>query len=45
MRYFIGIASKNHIQIGQAGGFCQLCHGKAAPRMESLRKQIAFWAF
>lgn len=21
MRYFIGIASKNHIQIGQAGGF------------------------
>lgn len=21
MRYFIGIASKNHIEIGQAGGF------------------------
>ncbi|TLD88072.1 EVE domain-containing protein [Helicobacter sp. MIT 03-1614] len=44
MRYFIGIASKNHIQIGQAGGFCQLCHGKAAPlkRMKQNDKIIYY---
>lgn len=34
---WIGVASKNHIEIGVAGGFCQLCHGKSAPlnRMKS----------
>ncbi|TLD83291.1 EVE domain-containing protein [Helicobacter sp. MIT 11-5569] len=37
MRYFIGVASKNHIEIGQTGGFCQLCHGKAAP-LQKMRK-------
>lgn len=44
MRYFIGIASKNHIEIGQAGGFCQLCHGKAAPlkRMKQNDKIIYY---
>lgn len=31
VRYFVGVASKNHIEIGCAGGFCQLCHGKSAP--------------
>lgn len=29
MRYWIGVASKEHVASGVAGGFCQLCHGKA----------------
>lgn len=31
MRYWIGVASSGHVEIGVAGGFCQLCHGKGAP--------------
>jgi len=31
MRYWIGVASKNHVALGVAGGFCQIAHGKAAP--------------
>jgi hypothetical protein len=31
MRYWIGVASKEHVARGVAGGFCQLCHGKAQP--------------
>ncbi|WP_020395983.1 EVE domain-containing protein [Thiolinea disciformis] len=31
MKYWIGVASNNHVQRGVAGGFCQLCHGKAQP--------------
>ena len=31
MRYWIGVASKDHVSRGVAGGFCQLCHGKAQP--------------
>jgi predicted RNA-binding protein len=31
MRYWIGVASKEHVNRGVAGGFCQLCHGKAQP--------------
>ena len=31
MNYWIGVASKDHIQNGVAGGFCQLCHGKEQP--------------
>jgi hypothetical protein len=30
-RYWIGVASQDHVARGVAGGFCQLCHGKAAP--------------
>ena len=30
-RYWIGVASKDHVNRGVAGGFCQLCHGKAQP--------------
>lgn len=30
-RYWIGVVSKSHVERGVAGGFCQLCHGKAAP--------------
>jgi hypothetical protein len=27
-RYWIGVASRDHVEKGVAGGFCQLCHGK-----------------
>lgn len=30
-RYWVGVASQDHVARGVAGGFCQLCHGKAAP--------------
>ena len=30
-RYWIGVASRDHVMQGVAGGFCQLGHGKAAP--------------
>lgn len=31
VRYWVGVASQDHVARGVAGGFCQLCHGKAAP--------------
>jgi len=31
MRYWIGVASKEHVSLGVVGGFCQLNHGKAQP--------------
>ncbi len=31
MRFWIGVASQDHVRAGVAGGFCQLCQGKAAP--------------
>lgn len=30
-QFWIGTVSKDHVQRGQAGGFAQVCHGKAAP--------------
>jgi hypothetical protein len=30
MRYWIGVVSREHVQRGVAGGFCQLCHGKSS---------------
>ena len=30
-RYWIGVASRDHVMRGVEGGFCQLCHGKAQP--------------
>ena len=31
MRYWIGVASHEHVKKGSKEGFCQLCHGKAQP--------------
>ncbi|KOP78582.1 hypothetical protein AMS59_12155 [Lysinibacillus sp. FJAT-14745] len=31
IKYWIGVASENHVKYGIKGGFCQLCHGKNAP--------------
>ena len=30
-KFWIGVASKEHVFKGVEGGFCQLCHGKATP--------------
>ncbi|NAW51030.1 EVE domain-containing protein [Elizabethkingia argentiflava] len=30
-KYWCGVASTEHIQIGSKEGFCQLCHGKKKP--------------
>ena len=30
-RYWIGVASKEHVERGVQGGFAQVCHGKAGP--------------
>jgi hypothetical protein len=31
MKYWIGVVSREHVKIGEKGGFCQLNHGKSAP--------------
>lgn len=31
MRYWIGVASKEHVMRGVKGGFAQVCHGKEGP--------------
>lgn len=31
MKYWIAVASAEHVAIGRAQGFMQVCHGKAAP--------------
>jgi hypothetical protein len=30
-RYWLGIATLDHVRVGVEGGFCQFGHGKAAP--------------
>jgi EVE domain len=30
-RYWIGVASRDHVRKGVEGGFCQLCHGNRSP--------------
>lgn len=29
--YWLTVASRDHVQVGLAGGFIQVCHGKRAP--------------
>lgn len=36
-RFWIGVASLDHVNIGKKGGFCQLGHGKMVP-VKRLRK-------
>ena len=31
VRYWLGVVSRAHVERGVAGGFAQLCHGRAAP--------------
>jgi hypothetical protein len=45
MAYWIGVASKDHVEAGATGGFCQLCHGKAsAVRRLSPGDWIAYYS-
>jgi predicted RNA-binding protein len=30
-RYWVGVASREHVRLGVEGGFSQLCHGKVQP--------------
>ena len=44
-RYWIGVASADHVAFGVAGGFMQLNHGKAAPlRRVSAGDWIIYYA-
>lgn len=40
-RYWIGVVSKDHVDLGMAGGFTQLNHGKATP-LERMRAGDGF---
>ncbi|HVG50421.1 MAG TPA: EVE domain-containing protein [Xanthobacteraceae bacterium] len=45
MRYWIGVVSRDHVERGVAGSFCQLCHGKAsAMKKLSPGDWIAFYS-
>lgn len=37
MRYWIGVASREHVMSGVKGGFAQVCHGKEGP-LKQMRK-------
>jgi len=37
MRYWIGVASREHVMRGVKGGFAQVCHGKEGP-LKQMRK-------
>ena len=39
-KYWVIVASKDHVLAGMAGGFCQACHGKKGPL---LRMQPGDW--
>jgi hypothetical protein len=39
-RYWIGIASHDHVQAAVSGGFCQLGHGKEAPVLRLRRGDL-----
>ncbi|MFQ5439547.1 MAG: EVE domain-containing protein [Paracoccaceae bacterium] len=44
-RYWVGVASRDHVKIGEAEGFCQLAHGKEAPlRRLSLGDGLLYYA-
>ena len=39
MKYYIGVASKNHIAFGKEGSFCQFCH---AEKIKSYSLKVIF---
>lgn len=44
-RSWIAVASAEHVRIGRAGGFMQVCHGKAAPlRRLSPGDRVAYYS-
>lgn len=43
MRYWVGVASKEHVDRGVAGGFAQVCHGKKEPLKRMQRGDILIY--
>lgn len=41
--YWIIVACKEHVKIGEAGGFAQACHGKAAPLKKMKRDDYVIY--
>jgi hypothetical protein len=45
IKFWIGVASRDHVLIGKMGGFCQLCHGKSTPlRRLSCGDRIVYYS-
>ncbi|HFD6749696.1 TPA: EVE domain-containing protein [Enterococcus faecium] len=42
-RYWIGVASLNHVQIGVNEGFSQVCHGKKKPLQRMKENDVIFY--
>lgn len=44
-RYWLAVASREHVLRGVSGGFCQVCHGKATPlRRMAVGDGIAYYS-
>ncbi len=43
MKYWVGVVSESHVNLGIKGGFAQLCHGKRAPlsKMQNTEWRLA----
>lgn len=45
MKYWIAVASAEHVEIGKREGFMQVCHGKAAPlRRVKAGDQVVYYS-
>lgn len=42
-KYWIGVASLNHVEIGVKGGFSQVCHGKKIPLQRMKKNDVIFY--
>ncbi|MEG0327250.1 MAG: EVE domain-containing protein [Erysipelothrix sp.] len=42
-RYWIGVASFEHVKLGVESGFSQVCHGKKAPLKRMKQNDIIFY--
>lgn len=42
-RYWIGVASLNHVQISVSEGFSQVCHGKKQPLQRMKKNDVIFY--
>ena len=42
-RAWVGVASRDHVQLGLAEGFAQFCHGKAAPARRPRKGDLVFY--
>ena len=42
-RAWVGVASREHVQIGLEGGFAQFCHGKVGPARRPRRGDVVVY--